>query len=82
MNEDQSGGETGFTGRYKAQGQQDHAKGFNKALQNALEQAQEHGAIRVGGSYDSEVRFSVGIEVTNPPWVGDYRVWIDPTPRP
>ena len=40
------------------------------------------GAIGVGGRYESEVRFFIDIEVTNPPWVGDYRVWIDPRERP
>ena len=29
-----------------------------------------------------EVRFFIDIEVTNPPWVGDYRVRIDPRERP
>ena len=82
MNEDQSGGETGFTGRYVEQGHQDHAKGFSKALQDALQQARDRGVIDVGRHYDSEVRLSIGIEVTNPPWVGDYRVWIDPKERP
>lgn len=82
MNEDQNGDSTEIMGRYSALGHQDHAKGFSKALQDALEQAQERGLIRVGGSYDSEVRFSISIEVTNPPWVGDYRVWLNPQPRP
>lgn len=81
MNVDQSGSEGGFLGRYTEQGHQDHARGFSKALQDALQQARENGRIEPGRSYDSEVRFSIGIEVTNPPWVGDYRVWIDPTPR-
>lgn len=81
MNVDQSG-ENGFTGRYTEQGQQDHARGFSKALQDALQQARDSGRIEPGQSYDSEVRFSIGIEVTNPPWVGDYKVWIDPRERP
>lgn len=82
MKMDESGNEMGFTGRYTEQGHQDHARGFSKALQNALQQARDSGRIEVGRSYDSEVRFSIGIEVTNPPWVGDYRVWIDPKERP
>jgi len=81
MNEDQSG-ETGYIGRYSEQGHQDHAKGFSKALQRALQEAQDRDAIVVGGRYESEVRFFIDIEVSNPPWVGDYRVWIDPRERP
>jgi hypothetical protein len=60
----------------------DHAAGFSLALQNALEEAEGQGVIRKGGEYDSEVRYSIGIKFTNPPWVGDYRVWIDPKERP
>lgn len=81
MNEDQSG-EPGYIGRYSEQGHQDHAKGFSKALQHALQQARDDGAIDVGRHYESEVRFFIDIEVTNPPWVGDYRAWIDPRERP
>jgi hypothetical protein len=83
MNEDQSGGETRFIGHYPVERPvQGHADGFSRALQDALQQAQERGVIEVGGKYESEVHFSIDIEVTNPPWVGDYKVSIEPKPRP
>jgi len=82
MNEDQTGG-TGITGHYTVdEPMRNHAEGFSRALENALEEAEKQGVIKRGGQYESEVRYSVGIEFTNPPWVGDYRVWLDPQPRP
>jgi hypothetical protein len=82
MNQDETG-DTGFTGRYQVERPvQNHAEGFSQALQDALEQARREGVIDVGGRYESEVRLSIGIEVTNPPWVPDYRVWIDPKEQP
>ena len=85
MKEDQSGGETGVTGHYRVEYEDrlsNHADGFSMALQRALKKAEKQGLIRLDGQYDAEVRFSVGIEFTNPPWIGDYRVWIDPKERP
>ena len=86
MKEDQSGGETGVTGHYVVDSYdsrlRSHSDGFSKALENALEEAKERKLIERGRSYDSEIRFSVGIEFTNPPWIGDYGAWIDPEERP
>ncbi len=82
MNEDQGGG-AGVTGSYRVdEPMRDHTEGFNLALDDALQEAERQGLIKRGGEYDSEVRYSVGIRFTNPPWVGDYRVWIDPKERP
>lgn len=85
MKEDQSGGETGVTGHYEVDYDsrlRNHSDGFSKALENALGEAARRKLIEPGRSYDSEIRFSVGIEYTNPPWIGDYRVHLDPNPRP
>ena len=83
MNEDQSGGDRVSSGATRRHGRtRITRKASSKALQRALQQARDAGAIDVGRHYESEVRFFVDIEVTNPPWVGDYRVQIDPRERP
>ena len=85
MEEDQSGGETGVTGHYKVDYDSrlsNHSDGFSRALENALAEAARRKLIEPGRSYDGEIRFSVGIEYTNPPWIGDYRAHLDPSPRP
>ena len=80
MNEDQGGG-TGITGHYTAREPMDnHAEGFSRALDKALEEAAKQGLIQKGGEYESDVSYSIGIRYTNPPWVGDYRAWINPQP--
>jgi hypothetical protein len=86
VKEDQSGSETGVTGHYQVVDYdnrlRNHSDGFSRALEDALDQAKRRELIAPGQSYDSEIRFSVGIEYTNPPWIGDYRVYLDPSPRP
>lgn len=85
MNEDQSGGDTGITGSYEVDFDarlQNHSDGFSKALENALEMAAKEKKILPDKEYDSVVRHSIVIKYTNPPWVGDYKVWIDPKERP
>ena len=82
MNEDQGGG-TGITGRYTTREPMDnHAEGFSRALDNALEAAAKEGLIKKDSEYESDVRYSIGIRYTNPPWVGDYIAWIDPKEQP
>ncbi len=86
MNEDQSGGETGITGSYEIadfeERLRNHSDGFSKALEDALDKAAKEKRILPGKEYDSVVRQSIVIKYTNPPWVGDYKVWIDPKERP
>ncbi len=81
MNEDQSGGEGPITGHHRvgyANRLKNHAEGFNRAIEDALRQADEQGRIVLEGTYETEIRFSVEIKYTNPPWIGDYRAAIDP----
>ena len=59
------------TGKVKASHGSDHHRGFNEAMEKALEQlSTEVGA----GRYPVEVRFHADVEVSNPGRVGFYGV--------